>query len=132
MEHHINGEGRKLKNMDDSIKPTMKLNVIEFRKKFMTQLSEWFWQLLEDHLANNIVAPVGQQQLTFIECTGQTAVKLFHAAVARRRVRRPAPRSPVRPADFSDIHTRAAACCTEHTERASGCTSPPPLARRDV
>ena len=79
MEHHINGEGRKLKNMDDSIKPTMKLNVIEFRKKFMTQLSEWFWQLLEDHLANNIVAPVGQQQLTFIEATVQALVEIFHA-----------------------------------------------------
>ena len=80
MEHHINGACRKTKNDTvNSLKQTENVKTIEFRKKFMMQLSEWFWQLIEDRSVNNVVAPVGQQQLTFIEATVQALVEIFHA-----------------------------------------------------
>ena len=80
MEHHINGSCRKTKNDTvSSLKKTEKAKTIEFRKKFMMQLSEWFWQLIKDRSVNNVVAPVGQQQLTFIEATVQALVEIFHA-----------------------------------------------------
>ena len=60
MEHHINGACRKTKNDTvNSLKQTENVKTIEFRKKFMMQLSEWFWQLIEDRSVNNVVAPVG-------------------------------------------------------------------------
>ena len=60
------------------------------------------------------------------ECTGQTAVKLFHAVArpARARARRPAVHPVVGSAngaaDFSDIHTTHSL----YRARTSGCISP--------
>ena len=54
-------------------------NVDEFRKKFMMQLSNWFWQLLANRPVNSVVAPIGQQQFCHIEATVQALIEIFHA-----------------------------------------------------
>ena len=54
-------------------------NIEEFRKKFMMQLSNWFWQLLASRPINSVVAPVGQHLLTHIEATVQALIEIFHA-----------------------------------------------------
>ena len=75
MEYHMNGDGKKI---EDDVAVQIKGNV-EFRKKFMIQLSQWFWQLLESRSTNNVTVPVGQQQFTFIEATVQALIEIFHA-----------------------------------------------------
>ena len=80
MEYHFNVEQKYSDNNDfDPTKNKTESKVMEFRKKFMGQLSKWFWQLLDNRYANNIIAPVGQPQLTFIEATVQALIEIFHA-----------------------------------------------------
>ena len=54
-------------------------NIEEFRKKFMMQLSNWFWQLLANRPVNSAVAPVGQQIFSHMEATVQALIEIFHA-----------------------------------------------------
>jgi E3 ubiquitin-protein ligase UBR4 len=60
-------------------KANRETNVGEFRKKFMMQLSNWFWQLLANRPVNSVVSPIGQQQFSHIEATVQALIEIFHA-----------------------------------------------------
>ena len=66
---------------DGSKKDGVKLeaSVEDFRRKFMMQLANWFWQLLASRPVNSAVAPVGQPLFTHIEATVQTIIEIFHA-----------------------------------------------------
>ena len=55
------------------------IEIEDFRIKFMLQLSNWFWQLLENRPVNSEVAPVGQHLFSHIEATVQAIIEIFHA-----------------------------------------------------
>ena len=46
---------------------------------FITKLSNWFWELLENCPVNAVVGTLGQPGLTYVDATVQALLEVFHA-----------------------------------------------------
>ena len=65
--------------IEDDNSVTIAEPVTSERLKFMTQLSDWFWHLLNSRPLNIGVCTLGQPGITHVEATVQALVEIFHA-----------------------------------------------------